>query len=70
MFNSKNMASMGQNITGCLAVILVSVFITVGCANNKSPVTSGIGTSAMIQGDDFSKHLEVQNADLAKKNSD
>jgi uncharacterized protein YcfL len=67
MFNSKNVASMGQNITGCLAVILVSVFITAGCANNKPPVTSGAGTSAMTQGDDFSKHLEVQNADLAEK---
>jgi uncharacterized protein YcfL len=67
MFNSKNMASMGQNITSCLAVILVSVFITAGCANNKPPVTSGTGTSAMTQEDDFSKYLEVQNADLAKK---
>lgn len=67
MFNSKKMTSMDQNITGCLAVILVSVFITAGCANNKLPVTSGTGTSAITQGDDFSKHLEVQNADLAKK---
>ncbi|MBA6340284.1 YcfL family protein [Colwellia sp. MB02u-10] len=58
---------MVQNITGCLSVILVSVFITTGCANNKPPVTSGTGTSAMTQGDDFSKHLEVQNADLARK---
>jgi uncharacterized protein YcfL len=67
MLNSKNMASMGQNITGCVAVILVFALITAGCANNKPPTTSGTGTSAMTQGDDFSKQLEVQNADLAKK---
>ncbi|TWX73583.1 YcfL family protein [Colwellia sp. C1TZA3] len=67
MLNSKNIASSGQKTTGCLAVILFSALVTTGCANNKPPVTSGIGTSTMTQGDDFSKHLKVQNADLAKK---
>ena len=67
MLNSKNTLSTRQKITGSLAVILVSAIVTAGCANKKPPVTSGTGTSAMTQGDDFSKHLEVHNKALAKQ---
>ena len=45
------------------STVIVSLFL-VGCA---APITSGTGTSAMTQGDDFSKHLEVHNPKLAKK---
>tara|TARA_R110000737_G_scaffold45792_1_gene65830 strand:+ start:139 stop:615 length:477 start_codon:yes stop_codon:yes gene_type:complete len=67
MLKSKNMTRTCKNITNSLAIILLSVFVSAGCANKKPPVTSGTGTSAMTQGDDFSKHLEVHNADLAKR---
>lgn len=50
-----------------MSVILLSAFVIGGCANKKSPVTSGTGTSAMTQGDSFSKHLQVDNVDLAKR---
>lgn len=43
--------------------VISSVFF-LGCA---TPITSGIGTSAITQGDDFSKHLEVDNPKLAKQ---
>jgi uncharacterized protein YcfL len=45
-----------------VAVIFSLLFV--GCA---APITSGTGTSAMTQGDDFSKHLEVHNPKLGKK---
>jgi len=67
MLNSKNITKAGEKIIVSLAVILLSTLIISGCANKKPPVTSGTGTSAMTQGDDFSKHLEVHNADLAKR---
>ena len=64
MLNSKNIS---KKITASLAVILLSTFAIAGCANKTPPVTSGTGTSVMTQGDDFSQHLEVDNADLAKR---
>ena len=67
MLNSKNTISTRQKIIGSLALILVSAIVTTGCANKKPPVTAGTGTSAMTQGDDFSKHLEVHNTDLSKR---
>ncbi|ASP47323.1 YcfL family protein [Cognaticolwellia beringensis] len=67
MLNSKNTLNTRQKIIGSVAVILVSAIVTAGCANKKPPVTSGTGTSAMTQGDDFSKHLEVHNKALAKR---
>ena len=67
MLTSKNMSSTGNNITNSIVILLLSVFVAAGCANKKPPVTAGTGTSAMSQGDDFSKHLEVHNADLAKR---
>jgi uncharacterized protein YcfL len=45
-------------------VAVIFSFLFVGCA---APITSGTGTSAMTQGDDFSKHLEVHNPKLVKK---
>ena len=48
-----------------IAVFLTSVLV-VGC-KNVPPVTSGTGTSKIVQGDDFSQHLEVHNPDLADK---
>lgn len=67
MLHGKNMISTRQNITCSLALILICALVTVGCANKKPPVTSGTGTSAITQGDNFSKYLEVHNADLAKR---
>lgn len=56
-----------QKFISNLGLILLSALVITGCANNKPPVTSGLGTSAMTQNDDFSNHLEVHNADLAKR---
>lgn len=49
------------------AVIICSVWILAGCTSKAPPITSGVGTGVMVQGDDFSKHLQVHNADLAKQ---
>ena len=46
------------------AVTVISSLILFGCA---APITSGTGTSAMTQGDDFSKYLEVHNPKLGKQ---
>ncbi|MFT5297906.1 MAG: hypothetical protein ACI9YH_003945 [Colwellia sp.] len=46
------------------AVTVISSLILFGCA---APITSGTGTSAMTQSDDFSKHLEVHNPKLGKQ---
>ena len=67
MFNSKVTTSTSKKVTSSLAMILLSTMVIAGCANKTPPVTAGTGTSAMTQGDDFSKHLEVHNADLAKR---
>lgn len=56
-----------QKVVLSLGVMLLSALVIVGCANNKPPITSGTGTSVMTQGDDFSKHLEVHNTDLAQR---
>jgi len=45
-------------------VSVICSLLLVGCA---APITSGTGTSAMTQGEDFSKHLEVHNPKLGKK---
>ena len=49
-----------------LITVLMSCVMVVGC-KNVPPVTSGTGTSNIVPGDDFSKHLEVHNPKLAKK---
>jgi uncharacterized protein YcfL len=46
------------------AITVFSSIFFLGCA---APITSGIGTSAMTQGDEFSKHLEVHNPKLAQQ---
>ncbi len=48
-------------------VTVLSLLIFIGCANKTPPITSGTGTSAITQGDDFSKHLKVDNSKLAAK---
>lgn len=64
MLNNHNRLGRGAvNLT----VIFLSTIALAGCANKIPPVTAGTGTSVMSQGDDFSKHLEVHNADLAKR---
>ena len=64
MLNSNNKL---KKLTASLAVILLSTLAFAGCANKTPPVTSGTGTGVMTPGDDFSQHLEVHNADLAKR---
>lgn len=49
------------------AVTALSVFLLIGCTNTTLPATSGTGTGKMRQGDDLSKHLQVDNLELAKK---
>jgi uncharacterized protein YcfL len=50
-----------------IATITLGSFILLGCANNIPPTTSGIGSSNMAQGDDFTKRLKVDNPELAKQ---
>ncbi|SFC60364.1 YcfL family protein [Pseudoalteromonas denitrificans] len=45
-------------------LVTFSCFILAGCAK---PVTSGIGTSQLTLGDDFSQHLKLDNPKLVKK---
>ena len=49
-----------------LITVLISSVLVVGC-KNVPPVTSGTGTSIIVPGDDFSKHLEIHNPELAKQ---
>jgi uncharacterized protein YcfL len=56
-----------KNLPIDIAIIVIAAITLLGCANKTPPVTSGAGTSAMTQGDDFSKHLEVHNAKLAER---
>jgi len=44
-----------------------SAFVFIGCTNTTPPTTSGIGTSEVGHRDDFSKHLQVHNPELAKQ---
>ena len=67
MSNSKMNKTTKPKLIFSVGVVLLSSLVLAGCANNKPPVTSGTGTSTMTQGDDFSKHLEVHNTELAKK---
>ena len=50
-----------------IRLTVVSVIFSLFLAGCATPITSGTGTSAMTQGDDFSKHLEVHNPKLGKK---
>jgi len=56
-----------KKVTKFSLVSLFSSLIFIGCADTTPPTTSGTGTSALTQGDDFSKHLQVHNPDLALK---
>jgi len=56
-----------KKLVGISAVTVLSSLFVMGCANTTPPITSGTGTSVMTQGDDFSKHLKVDNPKLAKK---
>lgn len=67
MFYSNNMLDAKKKFAASLSMVVLSAIVISGCANNKPPVTSGTGTSAMTQGDDFSKHLEVHNVELAER---
>jgi uncharacterized protein YcfL len=58
------MASLNFKI---LATSLVLSSIALGGCKNSPPVTSGVGVDQMTQHDNFSKHLQTHNADLAKK---
>jgi uncharacterized protein YcfL len=48
-------------------VAVLSSLVFLGCTNTKPPTTSGIGISEMTHGKDFSKHLQVHNAELGKQ---
>jgi uncharacterized protein YcfL len=48
-------------LSGVTIIISLTFF---GCA---APITSGAGTSAMTQGDDFSTHLQVDNPELGQR---
>lgn len=55
-----------KNISTLFSVmLLVSLFLT-GC-KNIPPVTSGVGSENMTQGDDFNKYLKIDNVELAGK---
>ena len=49
------------------AIAILLVFVISGCANRKPPVTAGVGANAMMQGESFDKHLQVDNSELAKR---
>jgi uncharacterized protein YcfL len=50
-----------------IIIITLGSLILSGCSNKTLPTTSGIGTSNMTQGDDFTKRLKVDNPELAKQ---
>ncbi len=52
---------------GISAITVLSSLLVLGCSNTMPPTTSGTGTSVLTQGDDFSKHLKVDNPKLALK---
>jgi len=49
-----------------LITLLMSSVLVAGC-KNVPPVTSGTGSDKIVQGDDFSKHLQVHNPELGEK---
>ncbi len=53
-------------ITVTFFVLLASGIALSGCQNIQ-PVTSGMGTDKITQGDNFAKHLEVHNPELKKQ---
>lgn len=54
-----------EKIKRCLPLCFISLFL-VACADTP-PVTSGMGTQKMQEGDSFSKHLKVDNPSLHKQ---
>lgn len=50
-----------------LNLCVLAVLVISGCANRTPPITSGIGASEIRQGDDFNKHLKIDNPELANK---
>lgn len=56
-----------KEIIKITVVSTFSALVFIGCTNTTPPITSGIGTSNMTLRDDFSKNLQVDNPDLAKK---
>jgi uncharacterized protein YcfL len=66
MSNSMMNNRTSEKSVGRIGMILLTIFILTGCVN-KPPMTSGIGTSAMTQGSDYSEHLEVHNKKLAER---
>jgi len=56
-----------KKLIGISVVSVLSSLFVMGCSNTTPPTTSGTGTSVMTQGDDFSKHLQVDNPKLALK---
>jgi uncharacterized protein YcfL len=56
-----------KKLMGISVVTVLSSVLFIGCADTTPPTTSGTGTSAMTQGDDFSKHLKIDNPELALK---
>lgn len=60
----------GRLTTAKLSIIgasLISIVFMSGCANNASPITSGIGTDKMVAGVEYSKYLKVDNEQLAQR---
>lgn len=54
-----------KKVTNLVSISFLALFI-VSCADTP-PVTSGMGTQKMHPGDEFSKHLKVDNAELHEK---
>ncbi len=48
-----------------VTALVASTMLLAGCT--IAPVTSGTGAEKLVQGDDFKKHLQVDNAELGKK---
>ncbi len=55
-----------KNSLHTIGVIAVLSVLISACSSTP-PTTSGTGTGQLTQGDDFSKHLQVDNPDLATK---
>lgn len=55
-----------NNKSPALLALLMSGFFIIGC-KNLPPVTSGIGSSQISPGQEYSEHLQVDNKQLASK---